>query len=267
MAKAPFDVASELRLVPGLAAAEIGADALAELAAGAAHRVAHANVTLLAQGAIAPHLILLARGAVKMVHQPASGEQDDPIVLNVARAPCRIPDTSIFDGRPATASIVTLRSSHVITIGRAALFECLPRAPSLARYLLTQAADDARTYVQRIDELVTGSADERVIRLLDGLARAHGTPLGQGRFIAIPLRRRDIARMVNATTETVSRLLARLERDGRARSTRDGIWWLPGPPAPPKAGRNPRVSAEASAPQAQPPPSPVPAKGDLKGSP
>jgi hypothetical protein len=31
--------------------------------------------------------------------------------------------------------------------------------------------------------------------------------------------------MVHATTETVSRLLARFERDGQARSTRDGIWW------------------------------------------
>ncbi|WP_394824069.1 Crp/Fnr family transcriptional regulator [Pendulispora albinea] len=241
MAKAPFDVASELRLVPGLAEADVGADVLAELAAEATHRVAHANVTLLAQGAVSPHLIVLVRGAVKLVHQPADVENADPIVLTVARAPCRVPDTSIFDGRPAMASIVTLRSSQVLTIASDALLAILPREPSLSRYLLTQAADDARAYVQRIDELVTGSADERIIRLLDGLARAHGTPLGQGRFIAIPLRRRDIARMVNATTETVSRLLARLERDGRARSTRDGIWWL-----------SPRASAESLASTAHP---------------
>ena len=31
--------------------------------------------------------------------------------------------------------------------------------------------------------------------------------------------------MVNETTETVSRLLAKFEREGQARSTRDGIWW------------------------------------------
>ena len=30
--------------------------------------------------------------------------------------------------------------------------------------------------------------------------------------------------MVNATTETVSRVLARFEREGLTRSTRDGIW-------------------------------------------
>jgi hypothetical protein len=41
--------------------------------------------------------------------------------------------------------------------------------------------------------------------------------------------------MVNATTETVSRVLAKFEREGLARSTRDGIWWRTSarPPAPP----------------------------------
>jgi len=265
MAKAPFDVASELQLIPGLA--EVGVEILDELAANASHRTAHANVTLLAQGAVSPHLIFLVRGAVKTVRQPVDAEDADPVVLDVLRAPCRIPDASIFDQQPAVASVVTLRSSQFVTVGRASLLETLTRAPSLAVYLLAGAADDARTYAQRIDGLVAGSADERIVRLLDGLARAHGTPLGQGRFIAIPLRRRDIANMVNATTETVSRLLARLERDGRARSTRDGIWWLPGAP-PPKTSLGLPASIEMVASAPEPPhfpPSP-PAKDDLKGS-
>ncbi|HWL89080.1 MAG TPA: Crp/Fnr family transcriptional regulator [Polyangiaceae bacterium] len=228
MAKLPFDVAAELRLVPGLA--EVGVPALEELAAHASHRLAHAQVTLLAQGAVSPHLIFLVRGAVKVVHTLGGARPDiaeaDAVVLSVMRAPGRVPDSSIFDEQPATASVITLRSSQFVTIGRTALFESLAREPSLSRYLLACAAEDARAHVQRIGELVRGSADERVVRLLDGLARTYGTPLGQGRFIAIPLRRRDIAHMVNATTATVSRLLARFERDGRARSTRDGIWWL-----------------------------------------
>ena len=93
--------------------------------------------------------------------------------------------------------------------------------------------------MRRIDEIVAGPVDERVTNLLDSLALEHGTPLGQGRFIAIPLRRRDLANMVNATTETVSRLLAKFEREGQARSTRDGIWWRSAPPV-------------ASAPRARP---------------
>ena len=222
MAKVPFDVAAGLRLVPGLA--EAGEPVVEALAAHAAHGVAHANVTLLAQRAVASHLIFLVRGAVKLVHTPDGAEKTE-VVLRALRAPCRVPDASIFDGRPAAAGAVTLRSSHYITIARAAVFEIMAHKPKLARFLLAEAAADGRACVQRIDELVVGSADQRIMRLLDGLADAHGTTLNRGRFIALPLRRSDIARMVNTTTATVSRLLARLERDGRARSTRDGIWW------------------------------------------
>jgi hypothetical protein len=102
---------------------------------------------------------------------------------------------------------------------------------------------------------VGGPVDERIKHLLDSLADQHGTPLGQGRFIAIPLRRRDLACMVNATTETVSRLLAKFEREGMARSTRDGIWWR----IPPKMEAQARPVAAAPAseprPESQHPPS------------
>ena len=83
--------------------------------------------------------------------------------------------------------------------------------------------------------------------MLDSLALAHGTPLGQGRFIAIPLRRRDLANMVNATTETVSRLLAKFEREGQARSTRDGIWWRTPPAVAKRATSSSSLTAQAAA--------------------
>jgi hypothetical protein len=64
--------------------------------------------------------------------------------------------------------------------------------------------------------------------------------------------------MVNATTETVSRLLAKFERDGQARSTRDGIWWRTPPatavPASTRrltqSGVNPAVSMPQASPMA-----------------
>ena len=54
--------------------------------------------------------------------------------------------------------------------------------------------------------------------------------------------------MVNATTETVSRLLAKFEREGQARSTRDGIWWRSAPVV-----AKPRPSSPAHAAHSGPP--------------
>jgi CRP/FNR family transcriptional regulator len=141
------------------------------------------------------------------------------------RASTIIPDASALDGLPAEASIIALRSSQLFVLERRGLQRVMTMHPSLERALLSRFARESRNQIRRTDELASGTVEERLLRLLDTLAAQHGTPLGQGKFIPLPLRRRDLASMVNATTETVSRLLAKLERAGRTRSTRDGIWW------------------------------------------
>ncbi len=225
-----LDPLAELRLVPALA--EVAPDTLAELAKLVVQRRVHAQNLLVEQAVASKELHVLVRGAAKIVRKPPTATDDEIVVLDVMRAPALVADPSIIDGSPAFASVVTLRSSHVLAVPRRSLLKIVHTQPTLARALLARFAEEVRAQVRRVDEVVSGPVDERVKRVLEGLALQHGTLLGQGRFIAIPLRRRDIACMVNATTETVSRLLAKFEREGLLRSTRDGIWWRTGPPPP-----------------------------------
>jgi CRP-like cAMP-binding protein len=212
----------ELRAVPAFA--ELSREMIAELGASSVQRRVHAGVTLIEQGAMATHFEVLVRGAVKAVRTTRHALGESTVVLEVARAPAILGGASLFDGHPETASFVTLRSSHVIAVDRRVILRLASQQPAFARAVMAHLAQSVRRHVRRIDEVASGPVDDRVRHLLDGLAQEHGTPFGQGRFIAIPLRRRDIACMVNATTETVSRVLARFEREGLTRSTRDGIW-------------------------------------------
>jgi CRP-like cAMP-binding protein len=212
----------ELRAVPALA--EVPREVLAELALTAVQHRVHAGVTLVEQGAQATHLEVLARGAIKVVRTTKHALGESQVVLEVARAPAILLGASFFDGLPEPAMVVTLRASQVISLERRTVMRLAGQHPGMGRALLAHLAQSVRRHVRRIDEVASGPVDERVRHLLEGLANDHGTPFGQGKFIAIPLRRRDIACMVNATTETVSRVLARFEREGLTRSTRDGIW-------------------------------------------
>jgi CRP-like cAMP-binding protein len=218
-----LDPATELPLVQGLG--DVSPEAIAELASLVVQRRVVARETASEQGHVPLGLLVLVRGAVKVVRTVGSAQGEVARVLAVMRAPCIVPDASVFDGLPSDASVVPLRTSQFFVLERRALQKTMAAHPSLERALFARLVRDSRSQVRRIDELAAGSVEERVHRLLDALAAQHGTPLGHGRFIALPLRRRDLASMVNATTETVSRLLAQLERDGRVRSTRDGIWW------------------------------------------
>jgi len=228
-----LDVVSELRLVPALC--DLASDALGDLASITSQRRVHAQLSLVEQGVASTSLQILVRGAAKVVRTTIAEGGQSSVVLDVMRAPCIVGDPSIVDGMPALGTVVTLRSSHVFSLDRRAVLKLCSVYPALARAMMARYAEEVRSYVRRIDEIVTGPVDERVKHMLESLAIQHGTLLGQGRFIAIPLRRRDIACMVNATTETVSRVLAKFEREGLARSTRDGIWWRTSarPPAPP----------------------------------
>jgi CRP-like cAMP-binding protein len=217
------DVAAELRAIAGFA--ELPAEALADLVPLVAQRRVHAQAAIVEQGVVSGVWVALVRGAAKSVRTKQTESGESQVVIDVMRAPCIVSDPSVYDGLPAPASVLALRASHVFAIERRAFARVALAHPLLSRALLARLAEDVRAHVRRIDEVVSGPVDERVKHLFESLAREHGTPLGQGKFIAIPLRRKDIANMVNATTETVSRLLAKLEREGIARSTRDGIWW------------------------------------------
>lgn len=212
----------ELQALPALA--ELPRELYVELVSGCVQRRVHAGVSLVDQGAVQQRLDVLVRGAVKVVRTTKHALGESTLLLEVARAPALLPGSSFFDGLPEAASVVTLRSSHVIGLDRRVVMRMQAHHPAFGRAIVTHLAQSLRRHVRRIDEVASGPVDDRVRHLLEGLASDHGTPFGQGRFIAIPLRRRDIACMVNATTETVSRVLARFEREGLTRSTRDGIW-------------------------------------------
>ena len=212
----------ELRTVPVFH--ELTRDQLVELAATSAQRRVTPGATVVEQGSTASHLEVLVRGAVKVVRTTRHSLGETSVVLEVARAPAILGGASLFDGQAEPASVIALRASQVLSVDRRTVLRMVAQHPAFSRSIFAHLAQSVRRQVRRIDEVASGPVDDRVKHLLEGLAHEHGTPFGAGRFIAIPLRRRDIACMVNATTETVSRVLARLEREGLTRSTRDGIW-------------------------------------------
>jgi CRP/FNR family transcriptional regulator len=238
---------------------ELSREQLAELGATTVQRRVQAGANLVEQGAHAQYLEVLVRGAVKVVRTTKHSLGESSVVLEVARAPAVLGGAALFDGQPEAASVVALRASHVMSIDRRTVLRMVAQHPLFSRAVFTHLAQSVRRHVRRIDEVASGPVDERVRHLLEGLAADHGTPFGQGRFIAIPLRRRDIACMVNATTETVSRVLARFEREGLTRSTRDGIWLR----VPAMIGRGstpppPASSPDDSTPTSQPLPAASP---------
>jgi CRP/FNR family transcriptional regulator len=210
------------------AEAIFGADVLetsVDLLDGSAELVrVDAGETFIRQDDPCQHAFALTRGAVKLLRTT----EGVPRLLDVARGPVLVADAALFDGGPWSASVVALRASSVLRFSRDALLDASAQDPHLTRTLRAAAARTVRAMVMRIDTLAAGTVEIRLMRFFDDLASRYGTPMGNARFIALPLRRHEIASLVGAEAETVSRLMARWTREGTLRASRDGILWSRG---------------------------------------
>ena len=156
-----------------------------------------------------PACTLIVRGAVKLVKER--------IVLDVVRAPCL---ARCDPGAGEPWDVVALRTCAVVRLSTERLLEAAPAA--LARL----EAERATAFAERLTCRAAGTVEQRLERLMSDLSRRYGERVGTGQFIALPLRRHELASLVGATTETVSRVFAAWRRAGVVRASRDGIWWV-----------------------------------------
>jgi CRP-like cAMP-binding protein len=214
-AAAPIDLAVELRRIPLLA--ELPRHHFAELSARAQLVRFDRDRPIVVEGEPLGSVPFVLNGLVKV----AAGR----LLVDVFRGPTMLVPSASVDGATSPVSVVAMRACDVAILDRGALLSAVHATPSTAQRLSDLVAREARGYLRRFPELVGGSVEERLIGLLDRLAERHGSPLDDGRYMALPLRRCDLAMMVHATTETVSRTLAEWERRGLLRSNRAGLWW------------------------------------------
>lgn len=212
---APLDLTVELRRLSLVA--ELPRHHFAELTARAQHVRIERDRPIIVEGETLGTAPILINGLVKV----SMGR----LIVDVHRGPCLLAPSAVADGGAAPVSVVAMRGCDVALVDRAALVAAVTGSAATALRFADLCAKESRSFLRRFNELVGGSVEDRLAGLLDRLAERHGSPLDDGRYMALPLRRCDLAMMVHATTETVSRTLAEWERRGWLRSNRAGLWW------------------------------------------
>ena len=94
----------------------------------------------------------------------------------------------------------------------------LHQDPDMLPPLLDMVTEMYRIHSERIMNLEYRTVRERVISFLLTMAKRFGRVNDGGIIIEVPLRHQDIASSVNASRETTSRELGRLEREGHIKN-------------------------------------------------
>lgn len=162
-------------------------------------------------GAPADGLFILATGKVKVLRPSLDGAE---VLVDVITPGTMFGSVAAL-GRstyPDTAQALTV--SCALRIGADDFRTVLEEHPGVALVVVDDLAKRLEQTQLTVRRLSGGTVEQRVASTLLALADKVGEPRGDAVLLQLPLTRGDLAAMTGTTTESVSRTLSRLRRQG-----------------------------------------------------
>jgi CRP/FNR family transcriptional regulator, cyclic AMP receptor protein len=186
--------------------------ALADLVAKATPFDYPAGSFLFRQGEPATHVLVLTAGEVAIVSPVRGGGEQ---VHAIVRAGNLIGELALLNDGRRTAGARATSPTTAWAIGRDPFWGFLEANPPASSALLRQVAAVLANREALIDDLLSLDVKSRLAKVLLGLAADHGEPDPEGGSrIALHLTHRDLAGMVGASRENVSRALGSFRKRG-----------------------------------------------------
>jgi CRP/FNR family transcriptional regulator, cyclic AMP receptor protein len=167
---------------------------------------------LFRQGEPAAHVLVLTAGEVAIVSPVRGGGEQ---VHTIVRAGNLIGELALLNDGRRTAGARATSPTTAWAIGRDPFWAFLEANPPASSALLRQVAAILADREALIDDLLSLDVKSRLAKVLLGLGADHGQPERDGATrIALHLTHRDLAGMVGASRENVSRALGSFRRRG-----------------------------------------------------
>lgn len=161
----------------------------------------------------------IVSGKVRVVNYSMSGREvtfDDLLAGN------HFGELAALDSQPRSANVVAMEPTTVATLTHETFRELLQEHPEVASRILVHMARIIRTSTERIMDLSTLGANNRVYAELLRLAKPGIRDDNTATIQPIPIHG-DIASRVSTTRETVARVLGELSRSDLVRRTDDQL--------------------------------------------
>jgi CRP-like cAMP-binding protein len=202
--------------------AGLGLDQAGLLARQGERRLFQRGELIIRQGEASQALHVLLAGNA---HVLRSCGGDREVILARVAAGDFVGDMGLIDGLPHSASVRCEQVCDVLVIDGSAIARCLPLRPILAYALMFHLSRRLRGAHRQIVSLALFDVHDRVMRCLFDLAQ----PDADGRqHVRQAPPRQDLAKMVGASREMVSRVMRELESTGRVSPQPDGSLVLHG---------------------------------------
>jgi CRP/FNR family transcriptional regulator, cyclic AMP receptor protein len=167
------------------------------------------------QGRKSNALFILLNGRARVLTADSRGRE---VILAVLEAGDYVGEMSLIDNEPHSATVRAEVQTDMLVLGRAEFARCLPDTTTLAYGILRGLVSRLRAADRQIESLALLDVYGRVARtLLDMAEDVNGTHL-----IRNKVSRQDMAKVVGASREMVSRVMKDLEQRGVIETQENG---------------------------------------------
>jgi CRP/FNR family cyclic AMP-dependent transcriptional regulator len=165
------------------------------------------NTVLLSAGDVTDSLYIILSGKVKTVITDENGRE---IILSISGPGEYFGEMALIDGEPRSATIITREACQLLIFSKEDIKGVLRSNPDMIFTLLKGLIKRLRETDKKIESLALMDVYGRVAQLLTQMAE----PVNEAMVINEPLTHQEIANMVGASREMVSRILSELMRGG-----------------------------------------------------
>lgn len=174
------------------------------------------NEVVVKQGEMSNSLHIFLTGRAHVVMEDGRGRE---VIISTLRQGDYVGEMSLIDEEPHSATVRTDMDSDVLTLGREPFLSCLPDPSSFTQNMMRKLVKRIRYANVQIESLALMDVQGRVARLLIEFASDDGAG---NLVIRDRISRHDLAKMVGASREMVSRVLKVFEEQGFVQNLPDG---------------------------------------------
>jgi len=175
---------------------------------------------LVHQGSMSPQLVILLNGRARVV---MTDKQQREVIVDRLLAGEFTGELPLFDDQPNLASVLAETQTDALTLDNQVFTGCLPACPGVVNELLRSLARRQRRAAHKIETLALEDVYGRVADALFELSAP--TPDGL-RVTHAKVSRQDVAKMIGASREMVSRVMKEFTQRELIGTREDGLVWV-----------------------------------------
>ncbi len=183
---------------------------LEQIARIATHRKVVRGTVIVRAGDVTDSLYILINGSARVLNSDEEGRE---VILSILGPGDFFGEMGLIDGSPRSADVVAAEACEMLVISKADFKRCLQENFEVALNIMKRLVERLREADRKIQSLALMDVYGRVAKLLLDFSEVQD---GQ-RAIRRKVTKQDIAKMIGASREMVSRVMKDLEASGYIR--------------------------------------------------